>query len=151
MELTAYLSSAVGKHTSFEMDEATLIRNIMMCVPGLENTNDTELSSLSQTEINNLRSSKICSVLTGDKLFPNENRRDRVHKRSHGLGFVEMCSITRDAWNSIDMFSKAGKILICHVARSMNIKFYSPYTHIHILVQCSVDLLILEEKNTRRR
>jgi len=109
MELTAYLSSAVGKHTSFKMDEATLIRNIIMCVPGLENTTDTELSSLSQTEINNLRSSKICSVMTGDKLFPNENKRDRVHKRSHGLGFVEMCTITRDAWNSIDQFIKAGK------------------------------------------
>ena len=109
MELTTYLNSVVGKHTSFKMDEATLIRNIIMCVPGLENTTDTELSSLSQTEINNLRSSKICSVMTDDKLFPNENRRDRVHKRSHGLGFVEMCSIIRDAWNSIDEFSKAGK------------------------------------------
>eukprot|EP00585_Thalassiosira_rotula_P004918 CAMPEP_0196148366 /NCGR_PEP_ID=MMETSP0910-20130528/27577_1 /TAXON_ID=49265 /ORGANISM="Thalassiosira rotula, Strain GSO102" /LENGTH=519 /DNA_ID=CAMNT_0041411049 /DNA_START=18 /DNA_END=1577 /DNA_ORIENTATION=- len=40
------------------------------------------------------------------KLFPNENARNRLHRKVHGMGFVEMGKTMRDMWGNIDEVTK---------------------------------------------
>lgn len=40
------------------------------------------------------------------KIFPNENARNRLHRKVHGIGFVEMGKVMRETWSELDVFSK---------------------------------------------
>ena len=75
--------------------KSIVIKNIIMCLPGLESIPRHDTMYLSKESIDELRASKIRLVMTGDKLLPNENTRSRLHRKLHGMGFVEMGTIMR--------------------------------------------------------
>ena len=82
--------------TSINDDSKSIvIKNIIMCLPGLESIPRHDTMYLSKESIDELRASKIRLVMTGDKLLPNENTRSRLHRKLHGMGFVEMGTIMR--------------------------------------------------------
>ena len=76
--------------------KSIVIKNIIMCLPGLESIPRHDTMYLSKESIDELRASKIRLVMTGDKLLPNENTRSRLHRKLHGMGFVEMGTIMRE-------------------------------------------------------
>ena len=76
--------------------KSIVIKNIIMCLPGLESIPRHDTMYLPKESIDELRASKIRLVMTGDKLLPNENTRSRLHRKLHGMGFVEMGTIMRE-------------------------------------------------------
>ena len=92
-----------------DTDESAIIRSIITCLPGLE---DHTISSSEQEEfssdddaLNSIRGSIIRDVMKG-RIFPNENARFRLHRKVHGMGFVEMGAIMRKMWSNVDEYSK---------------------------------------------
>ena len=74
-------------------------------MPGLEQTPTQIVASLSAEQIKEVRSLAIRNALEG-KIFPNENARNRLHRKVHGIGFVEMGKVMRETWSELDGFSK---------------------------------------------
>ena len=92
-----------------DTDESAIIRSIITCLPGLE---DHTISSSEQEEfssdddaLNSIRGSIIRDVMKG-RIFPNENAHFRLHRKVHGMGFVEMGAIMRKMWSNVDEYSK---------------------------------------------
>ena len=92
-----------------DTDESAIIRSIITCLPGLE---DHTISSSEQEEfssdddaLNSIRGSIIRDVMKG-RIFPNENARFRLHRKVHGMGFVEMGAIMRKMWSNVDEYRK---------------------------------------------
>ena len=83
------------------------IRAIITCPPGLEgiSVDHPIYTTLTQEQIDTLRANNIRTALEG-KLFPNENARNRLHRKVHGMGFVEMGKLMRETWSSIDQLAK---------------------------------------------
>jgi len=83
-----------------------LIRSIITSLPGLEGiSQDHAIWSFPAPRVNELRASNVRAAMEG-KLFPNENTRNRLHRKVHGMGFVEMGKIMRDMWAGADRFTK---------------------------------------------
>lgn len=74
-------------------------------MPGLEQTPFQSVASLSAEQIDEVRSLAIQNAMEG-KIFPNENTRNRLHRKVHGMGFVEMGKVMRETWSELDVFSK---------------------------------------------
>ncbi|KAL7526873.1 hypothetical protein ACHAXR_001688, partial [Thalassiosira sp. AJA248-18] len=101
LEATAQSSSSTSAD-----DEKTTINNVITALPGLEGfPPDHSAWSLPPQSLNEFRASNIRSAMEG-KLFPNENARNRLHRKVHGMGFVEMGKVMRDMWAGIDGFTK---------------------------------------------
>ena len=95
LEATSHFND--DETTSINDDSKSIvIKNIIMCLPGLESIPRHGTTYLSKESIDDLRASKIRLVMTGDKLLPNENTRSRLHRKLHGMGFVEMGTIMRE-------------------------------------------------------
>jgi len=94
LEATSHFND--DETTSINDDsKAIVIKNIIMCLPGLESIPRHDTMYLPKESIDELRASKIRLVMS-DKLLPNENTRSRLHRKLHGMGFVEMGTIMRE-------------------------------------------------------
>ena len=96
LEATSHFNDDETTSNINDDSKAIVIKNIIMCLPGLESIPRHDTMYLSKESIDELRAAKIRLVMTGDKLLPNENTRSRLHRKLHGMGFVEMGRIMRE-------------------------------------------------------
>ncbi|KAL7553438.1 hypothetical protein ACHAWF_016715 [Thalassiosira exigua] len=104
----------LGRPGSSSADaEAAAIDGILRATPGLEgHPPHHPVWTLAPQQVDEYRGAVIRREMEG-KIFPNENARNRLHRKVHGMGFVEMGRVMRDAWASVDGFTKE---LFCELA-----------------------------------
>ncbi|EJK58036.1 hypothetical protein THAOC_21867 [Thalassiosira oceanica] len=101
-----YKRNSILTHISAtDDDSAASIQRVITTLPGLEQTPPQIAASLSAEQIKEVRSLAIRNAMEG-KIFPNENARNRLHRKVHGIGFVEMGKVMRETWSELDVFSK---------------------------------------------
>jgi len=95
-------------------NNSTIIHVVLTATPGLEDkhSNSRADDTLPSASMDELRVANIRATMEG-KLFPNENARNRLHRKVHGIGFVEMGKTMRDMWGNID---KVTKEVFCELA-----------------------------------
>ena len=126
LEATAHFKEDGNDNKDEAPSKSTIIRNTIKCLPGLESTPNDVIVNLPPQDIDNLRGSNIRLVLDG-KIFPNENARSRIHRKVHGIGFVEMGSIMRDMWANVDDYTKRVFNELADVGRVRYRKLLSAY------------------------
>jgi len=126
LEATAHFKEDDKDNKDEASSKSTIIRNTIKCLPGLESTPNDVIVNLPPQDIDNLRGSNIRQVLDG-KIFPNENARSRIHRKVHGIGFVEMGSIMRDMWANVDDYTKRVFNELADVGRVRYRKLLSAY------------------------
>jgi len=95
-------------------NNSTIIHDVLTATAGLEDkhSNSRAGDTLPSASMDELRVANIRATMEG-KLFPNENARNRLHRKVHGMGFVEMGKTMRDMWGNID---KVTKEVFCELA-----------------------------------
>lgn len=107
LEATANNNGSINNNcAAAASDDDAKIRTIITSLAGLENVSSTHpVWALPPHTLDELRASKIRRDMEG-KLFPNENPRNRLHRKVHGMGFVEMGTLMREMWARADDFTK---------------------------------------------
>lgn len=87
LEATAHLNCNDGDDHDDDGSKAAIIRDVIAAMPGLEGVrpDHESLRGLSPQAVDELRATTIRREMEG-KLFPNENARNRVHRKVHGMG-----------------------------------------------------------------
>mmetsp|Transcript_26992 Transcript_26992/g.46027 ORF Transcript_26992/g.46027 Transcript_26992/m.46027 type:complete len:500 (+) Transcript_26992:158-1657(+) len=115
------LEATAGPGKNLE-EKATnaLIHSVLIALPGLEGVPPVHaIWTFPPNAINELRASNIRVAMQG-KLFPNENARNRLHRKVHGMGFVEMGKTMREMWGGMDAFTKE---VFCELADVGRIRY----------------------------
>ena len=112
----------VTTHAKPESDTNTIINAVITALPGLESVNTQNhplWTNYPPHTIDKLRAHNIRSSMAG-KIFPNENGRNRLHRKSLGVGFVEMGRTMREMWANVDNVTKE---VFCELADEGRVRY----------------------------